>query len=659
MNRQRNVFTLAFFFIAACLAVAAASGVTAAPLDTSQLKADKCLDMRSYYGSSHVLCGRLPVREGADIELAIVVITPEDAEAAKRTPTIFVHGGPGSGVVKSWVSMEGEPYVQAGPFILFDQRGVGQSTPRLCPDIDEPKDDAVVQDPLKVAERDVADCLSEATKAKVDLNAYGTDATVRDMEEIRQALRIDRWNVMGVSYGTTVTLAYLAAHADRTAAAVLDSVYPPETAGMTNLVPAAVASLQSLAALCAAQPRCGARFGDVRAAAEEAFRSLEASPFRLRPDSDGDERVLTSDILFSIVQGSLMDAAAWYALPRFIDDVRKRRETALVDAVYDTFAGPSSGSGVWYATECRERAPFDRLHAGDDPRFPALTRAAGADNWLIACAKWPAKLATNWQTPRDVDVPTLVVAGALDPVTPSADARTTAERLGQKARLLIVPNGSHSVSSSFPCVKERIASFLRGSIVGVLCKDAAAPPEFATDLVTFDIDEAPGRLLSDLGVPTPSFWVTLADIGLLSSLLWPIAAIGFATGAARGPFWGRSSVWLASSAVLLLLWEAGRSVAAANTGPLTTSWSYYGVPTHTWPAFSLIVPAMATSLAGAIATYAEIKRQALRPVEIAHRAWVIAGLGLAFAVVLHAGAVPSSFSQVMDDAAVVRRLLPW
>ena len=77
--------------------------------------------------------------------------------------------------------------------MLFDQRGCGRSTPAAC-------------DPV------------------ADLSANTTPHLVSDIERLREHLGIARWSVVGVSWGTTLALAYAERHPDRVSDMVLFSV---------------------------------------------------------------------------------------------------------------------------------------------------------------------------------------------------------------------------------------------------------------------------------------------------------------------------------------------------------------------------------------------------------------------------------------------------
>jgi len=102
-------------------------------------------------------------------------------------PALYLHGGPGSGCTPGQRCFF-DPRVYRA--VLFDQRGSGRSRPL----VDEPD---------------------------ADLRANTTAHLIADIEALRQHLGVDRWTVLGLSWGTTLGLAYAQAHPRRVDALVL------------------------------------------------------------------------------------------------------------------------------------------------------------------------------------------------------------------------------------------------------------------------------------------------------------------------------------------------------------------------------------------------------------------------------------------------------
>ncbi|MGW0482783.1 prolyl aminopeptidase [Nonomuraea sp. NPDC003214] len=105
-------------------------------------------------------------------------------------PAVIVHGGPGSGAGPRWREyFDPERY----RLVLFDQRGCGRSTP-------------------------------DAADPGTDLSVNTTDHLLADMELLREHLGIDRWQLFGGSWGTTLGLAYAVRHPDRVTEVIMSGV---------------------------------------------------------------------------------------------------------------------------------------------------------------------------------------------------------------------------------------------------------------------------------------------------------------------------------------------------------------------------------------------------------------------------------------------------
>src|SRR6478736_5380610 len=105
-------------------------------------------------------------------------------------PVVVLHGGPGSGCT-TWHPRVFDP--AAYRIVLFDQRGCGRSTPH-------------------------------ASEPQIDLASNTTQRLVADMELLRRERDIDRWLLLGGSWGSTLALAYAEAHRDRVSEVVLFGV---------------------------------------------------------------------------------------------------------------------------------------------------------------------------------------------------------------------------------------------------------------------------------------------------------------------------------------------------------------------------------------------------------------------------------------------------
>jgi proline iminopeptidase len=111
----------------------------------------------------------------------------EQAGNPEGRPVIFLHGGPGGGIVPVYRRFF-DP--DAYRIVLLDQRGCGKSTP------------------------------------KDELHDNTTGHIVEDMEALRTHLGIDRWQVFGGSWGSTLALAYAQRYPGRVLEIVLRGATP-------------------------------------------------------------------------------------------------------------------------------------------------------------------------------------------------------------------------------------------------------------------------------------------------------------------------------------------------------------------------------------------------------------------------------------------------
>jgi proline iminopeptidase len=96
-------------------------------------------------------------------------------------PAVYLHGGPGSGSTPG-----ARRYFDPDAYrvVLFDQRGSGRSRPL-------------------------------ASEPDADLSTNTTAHLIADIEKLRQFHGIDSWTVLGISWGTTLGLAYAQTHQQR------------------------------------------------------------------------------------------------------------------------------------------------------------------------------------------------------------------------------------------------------------------------------------------------------------------------------------------------------------------------------------------------------------------------------------------------------------
>jgi len=145
-------------------------------------------------------------------------------------PAVVLHGGPGSGCT-SWQRWLFDP--SAYRIVLFDQRNCGRSTPN-------------------------------AGEPDIDLASNTTAHLITDIELLRRRLDVERWLVLGGSWGSTLALAYAERYPERVSEMILFGVTTGRRAEFDWLFRGGVATFfpQQWERLRAALPD-GERDGDI------------------------------------------------------------------------------------------------------------------------------------------------------------------------------------------------------------------------------------------------------------------------------------------------------------------------------------------------------------------------------------------------------------
>jgi pimeloyl-ACP methyl ester carboxylesterase len=203
---------------------------------------------------------RVPLDHAQPDGQAITVFTREvaDPEGADRPYLVFLQGGPGFEATRptsppsGWIKRALRDY----RVLLLDQRGTGRSTP-VGPQIPG----------------------STPAEQAAYLSHFRADSIVRDAEWIRRDLGVDRWSVLGQSFGGFTSLTYLSIASEGLREAFITGGLSPIGRQADDVYAATWVRLQD------ANARYFARYPEDRARVREIHRRLEAEDLRL-PSGD-------------------------------------------------------------------------------------------------------------------------------------------------------------------------------------------------------------------------------------------------------------------------------------------------------------------------------------------------------------------------------------
>ncbi len=457
-----------------------------------------------------VTCGFLVSRErpvtGEGLPILIpAAIFKTGAWFPEPDPVVVLGGGgPGNPVGLSRYSEDdfreafGPLALEQGrDLIVIDPRGVGQARPNLeCPEMLDfleltlawPSSDPRTLEAYLLA---LDQCRNRLKRESIDLAAYNTENSARDLHRLRQALNYDHWNLVGVSYGAELAFALLEQDGAAVRSLVLDSPSLPGTASADFQLANFHRALLKLWEACSQSAVCDERFPRLAERFRGLLQRLSAEPRILRlthPQSLEPADVLLDDlVLIDLVFNALYDPEDIERVPLWlhaadqgaydlVTEVARRQLAELYQPNSDALA---------HSVLCQEGLV---LKTGFHLK-PSLLREAP---WLApygrvldrfareGCALWQVPEARPLHLPEGDPLPTLILSGDLDPVTPP-EWGARIQRALPNSRWWLFAGLSHNLLSDSDCALEQAGQFIadpQAAPADPDCPDAGEPLEF-------------------------------------------------------------------------------------------------------------------------------------------------------------------------------------
>jgi pimeloyl-ACP methyl ester carboxylesterase len=447
-----------------------------------------------------VSCGYLVVPEdrsrpgGPTIRL-LVAIFHSTSKTPAPDPVVYLVGGPGASSIRDAPDLMQifKPYLQDRDFILLDQRGTGMAEPSLdCPEYTEAlRANLDYAAPAQDLNAILFDCRQRLVDSGVNLAAYTSAANAADLDALRRALGYEQWNLHGISYGTRLALTALRDYPEGIRAVILDSTYPPQADLYTELPANITRALDTLFDACADDAGCSADYPNLNAVFYEAVAALNRNPaiihvtYRAGDQATYDTRVNGStfiDILFD----SLYRTEIIPDLPRLIYAARDGDYHLLREPLERYILGSEDiNEAMYYSVQCSEEVPFSRealQNTLGSPISIPIRAVFGSrtTNMLTLCDHWHSAIPDPVENePVKSDIPTLVLAGEYDPVTPPTWGALAAETLSS-SYFFTIPGYGHGVTRAGECPLSIAVDFLNGPTAApnAACIEALDGPLF-------------------------------------------------------------------------------------------------------------------------------------------------------------------------------------
>jgi len=418
---------------------------------------------------------------------------------------VAIEGGPGFGSTESrdFYLEAFDPLFGDRDMVLVDARGTGLSAPIDCP---------AAQTDGVVTQADIATC--GATLGHTS-DLYGSDLAADDMEAILETLGVGAIDLYGDSYGTYSSQIFAGRHPQRVRTLTLDAAYPVLNAD-PFFVTAGDGLRTSFDNVCRRSPDCS---GTTTSQVQRLVNVLRANPSAAAQVVRGGQPGPMTPSDLGYVENVV--AEAYVAYSEYDPAVRAYLAgdpLPLVRLVNENWVNDEGGAGATpaefsmgalTAVTCQDGPTAYDMTVPPGPQRQATYDAAismlqrtdpnafapfSISEWLATpldwsitgiCLNWPVSSPAHPEgdpvpSGRMPDVPTLVLTGDLDTVTPVGQGDQVAAEFAHATRV-IVKNGTHVTALGDPtgCVSGIVDDFiLKGSGAGLStgCAHSATPP---------------------------------------------------------------------------------------------------------------------------------------------------------------------------------------
>jgi len=411
-----------------------------------------------------VKCGKLEVPEnyqkpeGDKISINFAVLPAID-NSEYKTPLMFLAGGPGQAAVElvTGVNQVFREVRKTRDLILVDQRGTGESSALVCEFETINNVYTSLSDELNPQE--VKDCVAQF---KGDVTQYNSENAIRDFDAVREALNHKKLNIYGGSYGTRAGLVFIRMFPESLDSVVLDSVGPIEVP-LGLFGKSGARSFNLLIDNCTLSESCHKAFPNLAEEFQQVKTRLANKPLKLdilHPRLGTpttlilDETKFTGNLRFQLysMNGRSM-------VPLVIHQAFLGNYQPLIGLMASTEGDQIVYTGLLFNIVCNEDIP--RLSVADK-LADAKNNFEGKDSqlaWEMVCPFFPKyRPNENFYQAVTADIPTLILSGNLDPVTPPSNGEYSAKTL-PNSHHIIVDNASHGVAMS-TCANEIVNEFL-------------------------------------------------------------------------------------------------------------------------------------------------------------------------------------------------------
>ena len=405
---------------------------------------------------------------GRTIQLAVVRIRSTSKSPA-ADPLFVEQGGPGDstiGIIVDWAVPtlpELQAVLKSRDLVFVEERGTRYSKPFLtCPEYDA-KNIAIAKGELAYTDPGWFKTCQDRFQAQgINLGAFNTRENAADVYFVAQTLGYRTFNYYGVSYGTLLgqyVIAQADQHKARLRSVILDGVVRTDIDFNAAAGHTASYALRNLFHACAQDLRCSRAYPNLEQTFLALVDQLNKQPVALTlttPQSKQavatrvDGNAFVTALMSRLVRPYSGNTARGTSIPKFIYAASRGDFGWVAEALSeDLESSDGSAKGMYHSVLCvRQNSVQARADQVLPPPYPQLAAMGVREGETVNKV---CKLLQAGQQPpfvyRNTDIPTLLLNGTLDPVTPQPYGEAVASHL-KTAHVYTFPGLGHG--SFFP-----------------------------------------------------------------------------------------------------------------------------------------------------------------------------------------------------------------
>lgn len=497
--------------------------------------------------SRSIECGEITLPRNPDqpdngqtVTLPVRIVQARQ-QPSTAAPLYLLQGGPGGDTIDTF-----QYYLDANPdnfpadrdIVFFEPRGNRTAVPSLeCPEfndltieyLNKPDADEAYRADSATTWRS---CTERLRADGIDFADFNSVRMADDVAGVAAALGHSRINLYGVSYGSLVAQHVVRRYPDLVATLLLDGVVPPQNDWTISVWQSSNTALQYIFADCAARSDCARAYPNLQERYVRLVETLNQQPMTVQiydfnTGINRDARINGDDLASIIFQMSYSEDVVAY-IPMLISLVEQGDYTALTDFAGLLLFFDSTSEGMYGTTVCSERAisPASAYPDTTQLMIPVDSQDITDDvqSNQDRCDAYGTPLVDEvYRTPLTSAVPTLLISGRYDPITPAPFGEAAKINLSNSTHIVLA-NSSHGGMLSNACA---------ASIAQTLMDDPNQKPDTTCVADQQFVFSTPANFIATSllyrGITGNEeslvILLILASIWLVSASVWPVRIV--------------------------------------------------------------------------------------------------------------------------------------